>query len=119
MTIEELKAMFANGNDFQIRTGIPHTSWHNWKRMGYIPIRSQIRLESITGGELKADLGHVPEEPVKIKDKPLFELSSTAHLFEDFINSKSMQNLFTHVSRDYINEQINWMLRKLKILRIK
>lgn len=60
MTIEDLKNVYENGNKFQLATGMPHGTYHNWMRYGYIPILSQLKLEKITGGILKADLNHIP-----------------------------------------------------------
>ena len=34
------------------------TSLQNWRKWGYIPIESQIRIESYTNGQFKADLNH-------------------------------------------------------------
>ena len=61
MTIEDLKGLYENGNKFQVATGMPHGTYHNWMKYGYIPILSQIKLEAITDGQLKADLSHIPK----------------------------------------------------------
>jgi len=62
MTIDDVTKMFKNGNRFEIETGMSHVSYHNWLRYGYIPILSQLKLEKVTNGALKADLAHIPEE---------------------------------------------------------
>lgn len=62
MTLDDLKKFFINGNRFEIETGISHVNWHNWKARGYIPIKSQMKLQKITQGKLIADLDHIPED---------------------------------------------------------
>lgn len=57
MTVEELIKYFNNGYEFNVRTGLSRTTYHSWKKKGYIPIASQQRLEELTSGELKADYG--------------------------------------------------------------
>jgi len=54
MTIEEFKAYYGNGYQFSRRTGLGATSFHSWVARGYIPIASQVRLEKITDGGLRA-----------------------------------------------------------------
>ncbi len=62
MTLEDLKNYFGNGNRFEKETGISHTSWGNWfKDYGFVPIRSQRKIEIITQGALKADLKDLPD----------------------------------------------------------
>ena len=67
MTLDDLKNHFINGNQFEKSTGISHVNWLNWfKRYKYIPIDSQIRIEKVTGGTLKASLDHLkPQEGEK------------------------------------------------------
>jgi hypothetical protein len=62
MTFEELKKYYKNGNRFEIETGLSHVNWLHWKRRGYIPINSQMKIERITQGKLTADLNHVLED---------------------------------------------------------
>ena len=62
MTINDLKKMYENGNKFELATGMPHGTYHNWMRYGYIPIASQLKLEKITNGKLKANLSHIPRK---------------------------------------------------------
>lgn len=35
---------------------------YHWKRLGYIPIHTQIKIEKITNGALKANLEHCKHE---------------------------------------------------------
>lgn len=60
MTLSDLKKMYRNGNQFEIATGLSHVNWLNWHKYGYIPIDSQIKLERITKGALKASLDDLP-----------------------------------------------------------
>jgi len=62
MTFEDLKKHFGNGNRFEIETGLSHVNWFNWKNRGFIPIKSQMKLERITKGKLIANLSHVLED---------------------------------------------------------
>lgn len=62
MTIYEFKHYFKNGNRFHLVTGMSHTSFHNWIRLGYVPIKSQMMIESMTQGALKADILHCQKE---------------------------------------------------------
>jgi len=61
MTINDLRAHYKNGYDFERKTGLTHVNWTNWGRKGYIPILSQMRIERITKGLLKADIDHTLE----------------------------------------------------------
>ena len=54
MTIEELRKYFGSSYKMHKDTGISHTQWIRWMRKGYIPIRSQIRIEEKTEGQLRA-----------------------------------------------------------------
>lgn len=62
MTLEDLKRYFVNGNQFETKTGLSHVNWHNWfKKLGYIPIGSQRKIEKLTNGVLKASLEDLPD----------------------------------------------------------
>jgi hypothetical protein len=61
MTIEELIREYKTGYRFKKETGLSHTCWHNWKERGYIPIHSQIVIQRLSNGRLKADINHIPE----------------------------------------------------------
>ncbi len=47
--------------------GFSENSPRNWKRRGYIPIVSQLRIEYLSNGALKADLSHCK----KVEDDPI------------------------------------------------
>lgn len=54
MTLDELKNSF--GSFYKAARFLKNSeqSTMNWKRLGYIPIASQMKIEKLTGGELKA-----------------------------------------------------------------
>lgn len=54
MTIIEMYKYFGSAYAFNKATGMSATSLSNWKRIGYIPIRSQAKIEQLTNGGLKA-----------------------------------------------------------------
>lgn len=61
MTLDDLKKEFKNGNQFYLQTGMSHATWINWfERYQYIPIQSQMKLEKLTNGRLKASLNDIP-----------------------------------------------------------
>ena len=60
MKFEELKDKYRTGYKFQQETGISNVNYENWRKRGYIPIKSQMKIEFLTNGELTADLNHVP-----------------------------------------------------------
>ena len=56
MTLDEIKLYFGSGYRFNKITKMSPTSWSNWFKQGYIPLRSQLIIEKATCGELKAKL---------------------------------------------------------------
>ena len=57
MLIEEVKDYFAhNASKMQRITGVNRNSMRNWEKKGYIPIQTQVKLERLTEGKLKARL---------------------------------------------------------------
>lgn len=61
MTVHDVKEYFGNSNQFAVKTGISHTIWYYWDKVGYVPIASQLRIQRLTNGVLKADLKHTLE----------------------------------------------------------
>lgn len=39
--------------------GMGSSSYASWRKAGFIPITTQIKIEQMTNGELKADMSHV------------------------------------------------------------
>lgn len=58
MTVDDVLKFYRTGYQFSKRSGISPTSLYNWKKLGYIPIVSQMRIEKISNGNLKADIEH-------------------------------------------------------------
>lgn len=62
MTINDILQHYGTGYRFSKETLISTQSFYDWKKRGYIPIGSQMKIERITDGALKADLNHVNKE---------------------------------------------------------
>lgn len=62
MTPEDVKKMFKNGYIFHKKTGMSHASFGNWMRQGYVPEYSQLKLEKITRGALRAQISYDGED---------------------------------------------------------
>lgn len=54
MTIDEVEAYFKTGYYLRKKTGLSAGSISNWKKIGYIPLHTQIKIEALTNGDLKA-----------------------------------------------------------------
>lgn len=61
MTIEELYNLYGTKYKFRKETGLSITTFDNWLKLGYIPIASQMKLEKLTKGLLKARFEDVPK----------------------------------------------------------
>ncbi len=61
MTINDLKNYYKSSYAFGKATHMSPTSYQNWCSWGFVPILSQIKIEQLTGGELRADLKHVKQ----------------------------------------------------------
>ena len=62
MTLKELDEHFGTTYKFKLKTGLSHTNWLYWRKLGYIPIEAQMKLEKLTDGILMADLNDLPKE---------------------------------------------------------
>lgn len=58
MRISDVMEYFGSARSMARRIGISHSSMKNWRDRGYIPIETQVRIERLTEGQLKADLEH-------------------------------------------------------------
>lgn len=67
MTLDEIKSFFGNAYRFSKATGMSCSNYNLWRDKGFIPMRSQVKLESLSGGELKAQIkdGERYESPLK------------------------------------------------------
>ncbi len=45
MTLKELDEHFGTTYKFKLKTGLSHTNWLYWRKLGYIPIEAQIKLD--------------------------------------------------------------------------
>ena len=55
MTIDELLNMYGSGYKFSKQTGISTNSFYAWKARGFIPIVSQMKIQELTEGKLRAN----------------------------------------------------------------
>ncbi len=60
MTFEDVIRYYGNSYQFFKKTGKASANYRNWAERGYIPIETQLILEELTKGELRADLKDVP-----------------------------------------------------------
>ncbi len=58
MTYDDVIKYFGNAYKVSKTGHFSKTTAYAWKKNGFIPIRTQMKLEEITGGALKADLMH-------------------------------------------------------------
>jgi len=58
MTYDEVIEYYGTAYRAAIENDLSTSTTSHWKRNGFIPIRSQLLLESNTSGALKADLKH-------------------------------------------------------------
>lgn len=58
MTIDDLKRYFGTSYRFNALTGMSASNYMNWENYGYIPFISQVKIQRLTKGALKADLKH-------------------------------------------------------------
>jgi hypothetical protein len=62
MLIEDVKEHFGTCYAFHKQTGMHHSCYLNWSQKGFIPIKTQIKLEQMTSGKLLASLAHLGDE---------------------------------------------------------
>ena len=58
MSPKEVKNQYRSFYNFHKETRMSHSSLYNWEKWGYIPIASQMKIEKITEGKLKAEWEH-------------------------------------------------------------
>lgn len=64
MTYKEVIAFYGNSYRFGRDSAMAISNLVNWRRMGYIPIKSQLFLEWESGGKLKASLEDIDKEAI-------------------------------------------------------
>ena len=62
MTLDDVKNYFVSSYQFHQKTGMHHSNFVNWETKGFIPIKTQLKLEKLTKGELKASLDHIDKD---------------------------------------------------------
>lgn len=62
MKIEDVIEYFGSGYNMQKLHGLSHSNFAHWRKLGYVPITTQIKIERLTKGALKASLNHCPRE---------------------------------------------------------
>ena len=67
MKYDDLIKYFGSGYKVSLDCNISAGAPYNWKKQGYIPIKTQMLIEKLTKGELKADLAHCRRESVDDK----------------------------------------------------
>ena len=56
--MKEVMKYYGSGYNMQKLHGLSHTNPTNWNQYGYIPIETQIKIERLTNGALKASIDH-------------------------------------------------------------
>ncbi len=59
MTLDEVKKHFNTGYQLKKVTGMSYNNIYNWEKLGYVPILSQMKIETRTHGALKASLNDI------------------------------------------------------------
>lgn len=62
MTLDDIKKYFGTSYQFHKKTGMNHSNYLNWDIKGFVPIKTQLKLERLTRGALKADLAHIDRD---------------------------------------------------------
>ncbi|MES2133159.1 MAG: hypothetical protein V4506_12510 [Bacteroidota bacterium] len=57
MTFRELFNFYGSGYRFEKVTGMSVANFGNWRKKGFIPIASQMRIQDLSQGQLKASFG--------------------------------------------------------------
>ena len=62
MILDEVLTYYKNAYQFQKQTKMSINNIRNWRIMGHIPIVSQMKIEKLTKGDLKANMEHVKND---------------------------------------------------------
>ena len=62
MTIDDVVRYYVNSYQFNKRTKMSINNIRNWKKLGHVPISSQMKLEKLSNGVLKASLEHATND---------------------------------------------------------
>ena len=59
MVLNDLIEYFGSCYQFNKKTGMSHNNYQTWKKLGFIPIESQLKIQKMTNFDLKANLDHL------------------------------------------------------------
>ena len=62
MLLEEVIHYYGSTYKFYKLTGGSTSRFADWRKLGYIPIKVQIKLEKLTKGALKANIKHLGDK---------------------------------------------------------
>lgn len=68
MTVDDVLTYFGSGYEMKKTVGLSASNIKNWLSYGYIPFRSQIKLQRLTNGALKVDHDALDKEIKSIKN---------------------------------------------------
>lgn len=54
MTPKQVRTYFKTGYNLRQKTGMSDNNLNNWDKLGYVPFKSQKKIEELTKGELQA-----------------------------------------------------------------
>lgn len=60
MTIDDVLTYYRTGYNMRKVTGLSASNVVHWRKLGYIPIVTQMRIEKLSQRELKADFNDCP-----------------------------------------------------------
>jgi hypothetical protein len=58
MTPKEVKKYYKSQYNFREQTGMSAATLGNWLKWDFVPLKSQVKLEALTNGALKAEWHH-------------------------------------------------------------
>ncbi len=61
MKPQDVLEYFGSGYQFGKKSGMTRNSLRNWRKWGFVPIASQIKLQKLTKGVLKADIDYLED----------------------------------------------------------
>lgn len=62
MTVEDVLKYYVTSYRLQKQTNFTASAFYNWKKKGRIPLISQLKLEKLTEGKLKANMADLEFE---------------------------------------------------------
>lgn len=62
MKLEDILNYYGTPYEMEKKHKLAHQNVSNWKRLGYVPIMTQLKIERLTEGALKADLNHCTKD---------------------------------------------------------